>query len=347
MGREAVVGFMFSVAVVLFAVFVLYASDWTGLGQTMHTLDTTFDNVAGLEPEDPVSLAGVVVGDVRALTVDGTRVRVTMRVRADAAIRTDSIAKLESESLLGGRRIDISLGTADAPLASAGSTLPSARSADIDQLMDSVSAMTTDVRGLVQRFNENQDDLFVKLGATVDEAKITFSTVNRILGENEEGLNETLASLAAVGPRLESTISQLDEITAQIQSGEGTIGKLVYDSALHDDVLELVASMRASSDKLGNFLDGGDGEDGGLGGTFGVLADSGPALRNTIERLDRITAKLEAGEGTLGQLLTNDELYVEATRAVKAVGDAAENAREQGPISTFTGALIGAATAFN
>ncbi len=344
MGREAVVGFMFSVAVVLFAAFVLYSEDWRPGRQSVHILETTFDNVAGLEVEDDVSLAGVVIGRVQEIVVQDARVRVRMRVRADEPVRTDSIARLETESLLGGRIIDLTLGTADAPLAGPGTTLDSRRSADLDQLVDSVSAMTDDVRVLVQRFDANQDDLFVRLGATVDEAKETFSTVNRILGQNEKELSQMMASLGDIGPRLNSTLERLDSIAAQVQGGEGTIGKLVYDSALHDDLLALIRSMKNSSDKLGDFL--GDGE-GSMGGALGALADAGPQIQNTIARIDRITARLEAGEGTIGKLLTDDQLYVEATRAMQAVGDAAENAREQGPIATFTGALVGAASAFN
>ena len=84
-----------------------------------------------------------------------------------------------------------------------------------------------------------------------------------------------------------------------------------------------------------------------MGDAMGAFADAGPQLRDTMARIDRITAKIEAGEGTLGKLVNDDQLYNEATRALQAVGDAAENAREQGPISTFTGALVGAASAFN
>lgn len=344
MGREAIVGLMFTIAIGLFAAFVLYSEDWRPGRGERHTLDTTFENVTGLEVEDSVSLAGVVIGDVSDILVDGTRVRVRMRVRSDAAVRTDSVARLESESLLGGRRIDLTLGSADRPLAPAGTTLASEKTADLDQLVDSVNAMTQDVQGLVQKFDANQDDLFTNLETTIDEARQTFSTVNRILGENEEGLSSAMASLTEVGPRLEQTLARLDDITAQIQGGEGTLGKLVYDSTLHDDLLELIASMKSSSDKLGDFL---GGEQVGIGESLGAFADAGPQFQDTVARLDRITARLEAGEGTMGKLLTDDQLYVEATRAMQAVGDAAENAREQGPISTFTGAVVGAAAAFN
>ena len=342
--REATVGFMFVTAVVLFALFALYAGGLNQVGESMHTLDTTFPNVAGLEIDDAVSLAGVRIGKVIGIHVRGDGVRVRMSIAADEPVRTDSVARLETESMLGGRRIDISLGAPDAPLVQAGGEIPGQVSVDMDELVENVGQMSRDIRDLVADLGANQQDVFGRLGETVDEARAAFATINRLLGDNEEGLSEAIKSMSAIGPRLDATLARLDDITQHVQSGEGTLGKLVYDTALYDELLEVGRGLNASATKLAEMLDT-SGED--IGRAMSAFADAAPQIEETMSQLNRIATRIESGEGTLGKLVNDDALYVEATRAMQAVGDAAENAREQGPISTFTGAVVGAATAFN
>lgn len=342
--REAIVGFMFVTAVLLFAVFALFSGGLDQVGETMHPLETTFPNVAGLEVDDAVSLAGVRIGQVAQIKVEGEQVRVRMLVESGQPVKTDSIARLETESLLGGRRIDISLGSPGAGPVSAGSVIPGEVSVDMDELVENVGDMSRDIRALVNDLQANQADVFGRLGETVEEARAAFAIVNRILGENEVALTSAVESLGSMGPRLETTLGRLDSITEQIQSGEGTLGKLVYDPALYNEMLDLGHSLNVSAEKLAEALDT-HGDD--IGQAMSALAEAGPQIEATMTRLNRLTERIESGEGTLGKLMTDETLYVEATRAMQAVGDAAENAREQGPISTFTGAVVGAASAFN
>ena len=344
MTRESLVGLMFTVAVALFALFAYLSGGLMGLGETTHTISTTFPNVTGLEVDDRVTLVGKEIGKVTRIAVEGDHVRVDMKIIAAEPVRVDAIARLQSESMLGGRELEISLGSADAPLVQAGGSIEGRAGVGFDELVESVGAMSTDVQVLAQSLQANQQDFFNRLGEVVDEAKTTFSTVNRILVENEEGLSEAMGSLAEVGPKLESIFTRLDEITKQVQSGEGTLGKLVYDPTLYDEMTQLAKSLNASADRLSTIF----GEDGGdIGGALEAFTNAAPQFEETMQRINSVAAKIDEGRGTLGKLVNDDQLYVEATRAMKAVGDAAEAAREQGPISTFTGAVVGAAAAFN
>jgi phospholipid/cholesterol/gamma-HCH transport system substrate-binding protein len=76
-------------------------------------------SVAGLKTEATVSLSGIPIGTVRKIEInpqDPTEVHVTVEVRKDAAIRSDSIASLEVNIVYGDATISISGGSASAPL---------------------------------------------------------------------------------------------------------------------------------------------------------------------------------------------------------------------------------------
>ena len=93
--------------------------------------------------------------------------------------------------------------------------------------------------------------------------------------------------------------SKVDLIVSRLAEGEGTLGKLLTDDQLHEDVAATVASIREVADKVA------------------------------------------AGEGTLGKLLAEDELYVELQRALRTVNRSLEEFREVAPITAFSNVLFG------
>lgn len=100
---------------------------------------------------------------------------------------------------------------------------------------------------------------------------------------------------------LNATVSEVQKVTAAISSGQGTIGRLLQDDTLYQD-------LRSTVRRLDTLLEGVErGE-----GTAGKLIKD-PALyddaRKTVAELKRLTEDLNAGKGTAGKLLKDDELH--------------------------------------
>jgi phospholipid/cholesterol/gamma-HCH transport system substrate-binding protein len=100
--------------------------------------------------------------------------------------------------------------------------------------------------------------------------------------------------------RVLAIMSETQKIVVAVNSNQGTVGRLVYDPQLYNDI-------HGSLQRLDNLLAGlQQGE--GTAGKF--LKD--PAvynqLQSTIDDLHKITADLNAGKGTAGKLLKSDEL---------------------------------------
>ncbi len=104
---------------------------------------------------------------------------------------------------------------------------------------------------------------------------------------------------------LTNAISRLDRVMAKIDEGEGTLGRLINNPELYDEVV----TMSARVNKILLRIEQGEGTLGKL------MADSElyDNLSLTMANLQSVTEQLNEGKGTLGKLLVDDRLYEEAT----------------------------------
>ena len=105
-----------------------------------------------------------------------------------------------------------------------------------------------------------------------------------------------------------------------------------------DELLAKVNTIVSEVQKFTGVL--GDNKD-NLQTILSSLSKSSPQLKESLESVRRIAEKIERGEGTLGKLITDDTLYLEARKTVKAIGQAAEGVQDQTPLIAFTSVLFG------
>ncbi len=343
MSNEMKVGIFFVVGMVILGVLTLYAGGFEDWLKNRYALRAYFNRVDGLQKDDIVTLAGVEVGKVKKIGLFDHRVEVVMLVDGDVVVREDSKARVESESLIGGKYLGITVGSLDARPLEDGEVIQTEEAADVTQTLQEVAEVATDLRTLVRNFNENQENLASQidgiLGENRENIRTSFETLSRIVTENEEGIKESIDALRKAGPQLSEAVESVNKIAKKIESGEGTIGKLVQDDTLYEDMRELSGSLQEASSTVTRIL--GDNEE-DIRETIAALREATPKLKETMERIDTITMKIEKGEGTIGKLVQDDTLYKEATRLFKESRHAAEDVREQVPIITFTSVLFSA-----
>ena len=78
-----------------------------------YSIRAVFTNASGLHPGSIIEIAGVPVGQVTAITLDGTRSEVTLRLRGDIQVQRDAIASIQTKGLLGDRYVVITPGGSD------------------------------------------------------------------------------------------------------------------------------------------------------------------------------------------------------------------------------------------
>ncbi|HRH64986.1 MAG TPA: MlaD family protein [Bacteroidia bacterium] len=207
------------------------------------TLYTTFYNINGLQVGNNIRFSGIDVGTVEKMEIiNDTSVKVTMRVKADLTnfIRTNSFATIGTDGLMGNKLINIAPGTTASPLIENGSTIPSLKGVDTDQMLQTlnqtnlnVSIISEDLRILTGNINKSRGTLYTVLMDTT----LAFS------------LRNTLDNIGVISSNLEDFTGDLSSIVKGVEQGQGTLGGLLNDSSrmsisFHQSLLQIEESSR-------------------------------------------------------------------------------------------------------
>src|SRR5579859_4347831 len=217
--------------------------------QRGYELRAAFNTVQDLKEGDRVKMAGVEVGRVEKIGLDETnnKVLVTMKLRQNVEVRVDSVATIKFTGLMGQNFVALDFGSRGAPLASPGTLLNSAEQPDLSAMMAKIDSVASGVENLTKSFTGDKIDNL--LGPFTD-----------FLRANREPLTAMIANARA--------------ISAQVASGKGTVGKLIYDEALYN---------QASSAVTG-------------------LQDATAEIDQTVADARKIVDQVNAGQGTVGKL---------------------------------------------
>jgi phospholipid/cholesterol/gamma-HCH transport system substrate-binding protein len=122
----------------------------------------------------------------------------------------------------------------------------------------------------------------------------------------------TAGSLGEVATQAGEGLEQLTGLIAEVRAGQGTLGQLVTNDSLDQELSRLVGAAEGVARGLS------EGE-----GTLGRLAKdpaAAEALTGSLENLREVTARIRAGEGSLGKLFTDDAFAESLTETTTSLG---------------------------
>lgn len=367
MSREVRVGLFLVVAfLILIALFELLGKET--IFARMVEYKTSFKSIPGLKLGDPVRLAGVDVGSVRDIQVIGARVEVTFRVKPGTPVKTDSIATIKLTSLLGTNFVDVTFGSPAAQLAPPGSLLQSAEPPDLNTLLARLNDAAGDIQTLAKQLNEGMGKSFEPISSAFQ----SMDRIAKQIEKGQGTLGKMIAN-DDLYREIQGIATNMNKLSQQLARGEGTLGKLASDDGLYNDLRSLTADLKVASQGLSRIAKDVESGKGTLGklvkdealyneakntlaqakdalgglqsmsrritegkGTLGRLLNDDTLytdMHGAVASLNNIMKKVERGEGTLGKLLTDDSLYFTTKDNLKRVGKAADQLREQGPLS--------------
>jgi len=154
------------------------------------------------------------------------------------------------------------------------------------------------------------DDVVASGYAVMNSAQGMLKRIDRILTtvESGEGSIGKLIKDEQLYKNLVGTTSEAHKMMQSVNSGEGTLGRLVRDEALYDDVRRTIARM----DSLLAEVQQGQGTAGRLLKDPALYDD----LRKTVGEMRTLVADLNAGKGTAGKLLKDEELHKQIVSTV-------------------------------
>jgi phospholipid/cholesterol/gamma-HCH transport system substrate-binding protein len=303
---------MFVALVVVAAFFILFVLGGMDRFQRGVRLHAHFDNAHELKVGDRVKMAGVEIGKVEAITLATNKVKVTLRVRANAGVKTDSLATIKFAGLMGQNFVSIDFGSPAAPLAENDTLLSTAEQPDLSAILQKLDHVATGVENLTKSF-------------TGDRIDNLFGPITDFLKQNS-------------GP-LTATIANLRSISGQIAEGKGTVGKLIYEDTLYNSALGTVTNLQAAGDEVRAAVADArriiESVNAGQG-TLGRLVKDEKLYHETAEamaNLREILVKINQGQGTVGRIVNDQELYKNAKLTLQKLDKATEGLEDQGPLS--------------
>jgi phospholipid/cholesterol/gamma-HCH transport system substrate-binding protein len=289
---EIRVGLLIAIALTIF----VWAS-FTGGGLTIFEskidYHAYFDNVDGLVSGAPVRLAGVEVGNVHSIefvNIDTARlIEIDIRVKRSIMnmVTADSKVMLGTLGLLGDKYIEIIPGSPNLPVHREGSVIQTAQTRGFSAFLDEGEEVMTDTGRLMRN-----------LSIITGRMKAGEGTVGQLI-YNEELYTELtkLASAmtvlmenlqknqARITEAIEGMSSNLEDISRKVDDNTGTIGRLVNEPGLYDNL----HSSTGRIDSILSKINQGRGTAGAMVNDDELYQD----IKNLIVRIDNLVSDIE------------------------------------------------------
>ena len=276
MSTEVKVGLFVMIGVCILIYMTATVGKWN-LGQDKGYLVTVkLDSAAGLLKDSPVKVLGVTQGKVEALEIENAKAKIYLRLPSDLTLPEDSLVYLRSEGLLGENYIEIKPGSPQTPpVTQGGELMQGAPPADIDQLLTELSTVATGINKLTRTITQPTDSV-----------------------QEEEGKRGALQSIIS---NLEETSTSLKNLSKGIERGEGTLGKLLTDEKIYNQLTTTLADIGVVFEKLSS----------SEGTLIKLFQDEEiyESIKDTTARINAIIKKTEQGEGMAGKLLIGNRIY--------------------------------------
>ena len=219
------------------------------------TYQAAFTEAGGLKTGDDVLVAGVKVGKVKKIELDGAQVLVTFKLTEPTRLGTRTGAQVKLKTLLGQKYL--ALDPEGAGELKGGSTIPTSRTIPSYDVVDAFSQLTTTTEQIdVPQLSKSLDVMATEFKDSPPQVKASLEGLTRLsrsIASRDQQLDELLAhaknvsgTLAARNGEVASLIKDGDLLLAELQKRRAAIHTLLTNTAaLASQVTGLVRDNRA------------------------------------------------------------------------------------------------------
>lgn len=208
-----------------------------------------FENVQGLAQGSVVSLSGVVIGNIESIDFvpEKNLLRVDMKVETEYLRRIfkGSEVEIRTQGALGDKFVYIIPGDPRSEPIKSGDVLPVAKSTDILNVISERGKETEKIFDIINEIYKltkaiNHENQVGVMMANMTQASRDFKIISekslKLVSDFSDGKSPTV--------QMKTSIDKLNNILGKIDRGEGTLGALINDSSLHDQLKSLVGGSQ-------------------------------------------------------------------------------------------------------
>lgn len=255
---------------------VSWLKDFQSKGN-VRTWHVRFPQTGGLGQSDEVQVNGIRKGAVLDMKLVRDYVIVDLGLAKDVVLTRSSQVAIRNVGMMGEKVIAVDL-NADGPAYAETDTIQGVYELGMGEVMASMGNTVTSVADLATELRSltmvlNKDD---NLAATLRNFRQTSEELRSVVAENRKSLRSTLddfssaaktakglttdreaelrrsldqfskaaENMSVLSGRLDSLRASIQSVTGKVERGEGTLGKLVNDDKLYNDVNSSVQSLK-------------------------------------------------------------------------------------------------------
>jgi len=270
-----------------------------------YELQVRFVSASGLKEDVPVEIAGVEVGRIRHISLVDDKAQVTLWIRPDVKLTRDVTAAIRTKGILGDKYVELIPGTPSSPEMKAGDRIVQTQpTTDMDTLVTILGETAKDIQRITSTLTrvigtsegetnfrlilDNMKDLSIALNETIQSNRHDITRLVANLSDFSEKLKEIgdtdsddvhviVQNVREASEHLQTLTAGLNQISNRINSGRGTIGKLIQNEETVDHLNNALASLNEVTRKIN------DGE-----GTLGKLVNEEETAENLNSALTGI-----------------------------------------------------------
>ncbi len=275
MSQALKVGSFVVICLLILGYLIFKVDDLPFFGGEGQTVDVLFDSVAGLNVKAPVRVAGVSVGRVEALGLEGRRARVTLLLEEPITLTRGTVARISNAGILGDKFVELVPGPADGGLLDEGILLEGETPVTFDEALarfDSLGQSLQELTGDVS----SRGDLGGSIRRLLDNLEATSADIRLLVSSNRSQVDSTVANFE----RFSGTLAEeLPRLTQQMADLLEQVGAVVAEN--RDDFQGSLSNIREITDNI----------------------------QTSVDNLNDISSQMRSGEGTIGKLLYDDQAH--------------------------------------
>ncbi len=234
---------------------------------------TILDDASGILEKTPIKVAGINAGKIKKIELSGNKALLTFEILEQIKITPDSKLRIKSVGLLGDRFLDMDLGQNVGERLPEGAMIPATSGEGFDDVLKEVKEIASTIKESLR--DENGKNMIKEIIVNIKDVS---ESLKRMTTENEDKINNIIAEvedlaeqlsyetdknqpdslmadLKQIGPileKVEATVSDLKVIVADVKEGKGSVGKLLRDDAVVDQVSQTLSSVNRLVNRINN-----------------------------------------------------------------------------------------------
>jgi phospholipid/cholesterol/gamma-HCH transport system substrate-binding protein len=257
-------------------------SNQSGFGQYV-TYRTIVRDASGIFPKTPIKVAGISAGRIASIELQGNEALITFEILKQIQVTQNSKLRIKSVGFLGDKYIEIFIGDSNQILQKY-DFIPSEEAAGIENLVKDTAEVLADVKKIVHTLKDSiapdngespVKQILADVADLVKNTKEASITLKRIMGTNEEKIAALVDNLEAFSDQLayqvdngnkDSAMADIKQILANVnkltqdaqaivadlKKGKGTLGKMLVEDEIADQVKDTLSSVQKIVGKAEN-----------------------------------------------------------------------------------------------